>query len=104
MSNRDLFSELSTALTEAREHSEGKLTLRTHHAEKINQLNISPMEIVKIREMFNMSRGLFAQYLHTSVRTLESWEQGRSKPNAQAITLLQLVQHRPETLSYIADL
>jgi putative transcriptional regulator len=51
-----------------------------------------------------MSRGVFANYLHTSVRTLENWEQGRSAPNSQAITLLKLVQSHPETLSHIAAL
>lgn len=30
MSNRDLFSALSSALVEAKEHSEGKVTLKTH--------------------------------------------------------------------------
>jgi putative transcriptional regulator len=29
MSKRDLFVELSTSLSEAKEHSEGKLTLKT---------------------------------------------------------------------------
>jgi DNA-binding transcriptional regulator YiaG len=28
-----------------------------------------------------MSRGVFASLLHTSSRTLENWEQGRSAPN-----------------------
>ncbi len=39
-----------------------------------------------------MSRGVFANLLHTSSRTLENWEQGRSSPNGQAITLLKLIQ------------
>ena len=30
MSKRDLFAELATSLNEAKEHSEGKLTLKTH--------------------------------------------------------------------------
>jgi len=51
-----------------------------------------------------MSRGLFARYLHTSSRTLENWEQGRSSPNGQATTLLRLVQNHPETLTKIASL
>ena len=51
-----------------------------------------------------MSRGVFANYLHTSVRTLENWEQGRSVPNGQAVTLLKLVKSHPETLSHIAAL
>ncbi|MCG7490655.1 transcriptional regulator [Vibrio sp. Of14-4] len=104
MSNRDLFAELSSALSEAKQHSEGKLTLKTYQVDDINELNISPEEILSLREQFNMSRGVFARLLHTSSRTLESWEQGRSAPNGQAVTLLKLVQRYPETLSQIAEL
>lgn len=36
MSNRDLFSESSSALVEAKEHSEGKVTLKTHiHSNRV---------------------------------------------------------------------
>ncbi len=104
MSNRDLFKELNSALAEAKEHSEGKKTLRTQKISDSSDLVITPDEIVSIREMFNMSRGVFASLLHTSVRTLENWEQGRSAPNGQAITLLKLVQRYPETLNHIAEL
>ena len=104
MSNRDLFAELSSALVEAKDHSQGKLTLRTHKISVNSELGISPVEIIGIREQFNLSRGVFAQLLHTSSRTLENWEQGRSSPNGQAITLLKLVQRHPETLTQIAEL
>ncbi|PCJ31872.1 MAG: transcriptional regulator [Gammaproteobacteria bacterium] len=104
MSNRDLFAELSSALVEVKQHSEGKLTLKTHQLNDTSVLDISPDEIVNIREEFNMSRGVFARLLHTSSRTLENWEQGRSTPNGQAITLLKLVQRHPETLTHIAGL
>ncbi|MGO2129559.1 MAG: helix-turn-helix domain-containing protein [Pseudoalteromonas prydzensis] len=104
MSNRDLFSELSTALVDAKAHSQGKLTLRTHTVGDASDLAISPDEIINIREAFNMSRGVFANLLHTSARTLENWEQGRSAPNGQAVTLLKLVQRHPETLNHIAEL
>lgn len=104
MSNRDLFTELNSALIEAKEHSEEKLTLKTYHVNDVSELDISPNEIVHIREKFNMSRGVFASLLHTSSRTLENWEQGRSAPNGQAITLLKLVQRHPETLTHIAEL
>ncbi len=104
MSKRNLFEELSTALVEAKQHSEGKLTLRTHVVQRTGAPEIKPQEILTIREMFNMSRGVFARHLHTSARTLESWEQGRTTPNGQAVTLLRLVQRHPETLSYIAEL
>lgn len=104
MSSRDLFAELNTALAEAKAHFEGKLTLKSHQVAEVRELSISPDEIASIREQFNMSRGVFARVLHTSARTLENWEQGRSVPNDQAITLLKLVQRHPETLSYISEL
>lgn len=104
MNNRNLFVELTSALAEVKAHSEGKLTLKTHQINDVSELNISPDEIINIREQFNMSRGVFARLLHTSSRTLENWEQGRSAPNGQAITLLRLVQRHPETLSHIAEL
>ncbi len=104
MNKRNLFDELHTALSEAKKHDEGQLTLRTHQIAQPTALTITPGEIRNIRDQFNMSRQVFARYLHTSSRTLENWEQGRSKPNEQAITLLHLVKNHPETLSYIADL
>lgn len=104
MSNRDLFAELSDSLVEAKEHSAGKLTLKTHSVDGVAELSISPEEIVHLRENFNMSRGVFARLMHTSARTLENWEQGRSAPNGQAITLFKLVQQHPETLTHIAHL
>ena len=105
MNSRDLFAELTTALVEAKQHSEGKLTLKTHSPKQEEQaLAILPYEIVHIREQFNMSQGVFARLLHTSARTLANWEQGRSVPNRQAVTLLKLVKHHPETLNYIAGL
>ena len=104
MSSRNLFSELSLSLSEAKEHSKGKLTLKTVKIESTNKFVILPSEITNIRKKFNMSQGVFAKYLHTSPRTLENWEQGRSSPNGQATTLLRLVQNHPETLSQIAAL
>ena len=104
MRKRNLFSELSSALIDAKLHSEDKLTLKTHVIEIPHELDITPREIVDLREKFNMSRGIFAKYLHTSSRTLENWEQGRSKPNEQAVTLLKLVKSHPETLAHIAAL
>lgn len=50
------------------------------------------------REQLNCSRAFFAQRLCMNERTLEGWEQGRSKPNSQAAVLLLLVRHFPDTL------
>ena len=104
MNKRDLFSELSSALSDAKKHDQGKLTLKSHKIAVPAELAISPEEIKEIRQIYKMSRQVFARYLHISSRTLENWEQGRSKPNEQAITLLHLVKRHPETLSHIAAL
>ncbi len=104
MSKRNLFEELSTALNEAKKYDTGKLTLKTHHVSIPENIVITPEEIKSIRRQYNMSRQVFARYLHTSSRTLENWEQGRSKPNEQAVTLLYLVKKHPETLLNIAEL
>jgi putative transcriptional regulator len=104
MSKRDLFAEISSALSDAKQHDYGKLTLKTHKVNIPAELAISPIEIKEIRQKYKMSRQVFARYLHTSSRTLENWEQGRSKPNEQAVTLLHLVKMHPETLSHIAEL
>jgi DNA-binding transcriptional regulator YiaG len=50
------------------------------------------------REKFECSRALFARRLCMNERTLEKWEQGRAKPNAQAAVLMLLVHHYPDTL------
>lgn len=97
MNKRNLFEELKQGLQEAREHDQGKLTLRSYEIEK-NDMEITATEIRAIREQFNMSRAVFASCLHISLRTLEKWEQGLSKPNAQAITLLKLTAKYPDTL------
>ena len=54
--------------------------------------------INETREQLNCTRAMFAQRLCMNERTLEGWEQGRAKPNAQAAVLLLLVRHFPDTL------
>jgi putative transcriptional regulator len=41
-------------------------------------------------------------YLRTNVRTLENWEQGWAKPNAQAALLINLVKRYPDTVERLA--
>jgi putative transcriptional regulator len=61
-------------------------------------------ELTKVRGDMKLSRSLFARYLRTNVRTLENWEQGRAKPNAQAALLIRLVQRYPDTVRRLAEI
>lgn len=99
---RDLFAEIGegiAALTEARE---GKRTLRTHAVEYKPAPKVTPKQLIRVREKLNLSRALFAAYLRTNARTLENWEQGRAKPNAQAALLINLVKAYPDTVQRLA--
>ncbi|MGQ0749253.1 MAG: helix-turn-helix domain-containing protein [Betaproteobacteria bacterium] len=99
---RDLFAELSEGMTALAEERQGKRTLRTHAAEFKPAPEITPRELVRVRRNLRLSRALFAVYLRTNVRTLENWEQGRAKPNAQAALLINLVKRFPDTVERLA--
>ena len=99
---RNVFAELTEGMTALAESREGKRTLRTHLVEFKPAPTITPTELIRVRESLNMSRALFAVYLRTNVRTLENWEQGRAKPNAQAALLINLVKRFPDTVQRLA--
>lgn len=99
---RDLFAELSEGMTALAEARQGKRTLRTHAAEFKPAPDVTPRELVRVRQKLKLSRALFAVYLRTNPRTLENWEQGRAKPNAQAALLINLVKRYPDTVKRLA--
>lgn len=99
---RDLFTELGEGITALAEAREGKRTLRTHAVEYKPAPKVTPKQLIRVREQLNLSRALFAAYLRTNVRTLENWEQGRAKPNAQAALLINLVKVYPDTVQRLA--
>ncbi|MCZ7564369.1 MAG: transcriptional regulator [Burkholderiales bacterium] len=99
---RDVFAELTEGMVALAESREGKRTLRTHAVEFKPAPTVTPKELVRVRKNLNMSRALFAVYLRTNVRTLENWEQGRAKPNAQAALLINLVKLFPDTVQRLA--
>lgn len=104
MKKRNLFDEISEGLTALSEERSGKRTLRTHAVKFRPAPSITARELAKVRRDMNLSRALFAGYLRTNVRTVENWEQGRAKPNAQAALLIRLVQRYPETVNRLADI
>lgn len=101
---RDLFAELSEGMDALADERQGKRTLRTHAMEFKPAPNLTPKEVIRVRKNLKLSRALFAVYLRTNVRTLENWEQGRAKPNAQAALLINLVKHYPDTVQRLASL
>ena len=99
---RSLFAELTEGMTALAESRKGKHTLRTHSVAYKPAPKITPEELIEVRQHLHISRALFAVYLRTNPRTLENWEQGRAKPNAQAALLINLVKRYPDTVERLA--
>ena len=101
---RDLFSEIMEGFEALADQRAGKRTLRTHVVKAKPPPAITARELVKLRKDMKLSRGLLAGFLRTNTRTLENWEQGRAKPNAQAALLIRLVQKYPDTIQRLAEI
>ncbi len=101
---RDLFSELSEGVSALSDARQGKRTLRTHVVENRPAPTVTPKELIRLRDDLKLSRALFAAYLRINVRTLENWEQGRARPNAQAALLIHLVKRYPDIVKRLASI
>ena len=102
MRKRDLFAEITEGFEALAEERAGKLTLRTHEVEWLPTPEVTADELVALRTRLHLSRPVFARYLRTNPRTLENWEQGRARPNAQAALLIRLVERYPDTAERLA--
>jgi putative transcriptional regulator len=101
---RSLFGEIAEGLGALADERKGIRTLRTHKVVVRELPEVTPAQLVQLRGKLKVSRPVLAAYLRTNVRTLENWEQGRAKPNGQAVLLIRLVQRYPDTLERLAAL
>jgi putative transcriptional regulator len=104
MKKRNLFADISEGFVALADGRAGRLTLRTSAVEIKQAVEISASDLLALRERLRLSRPILAAYLRTNPRTLENWEQGRAKPNAQAALLIRLVEKFPDTVERIAAL
>lgn len=102
MKKRNLFAEITEGFVALENARLGKQTLRTHEVELNPAPEVTAVEVQALRERLHLSRPVFARYLRTNPRTLENWEQGRAKPNAQAALLIRLVEKFPDTVERLA--
>jgi len=104
MKKRNLFLELTQGIEEIKKHSKGKITLREYKIEGQFTPAVTSTMIREVRDSLNLSRAVFAHQLCVSPRTLEKWEQGISKPNVQAATLILLVSKYPDSIERLNSL
>ena len=101
---RSLMTELTEGFVALADQRSGKRTLRTHIVQSKATPKVSAKELSALRARMNLSRALFAKYLRINVRTLENWEQGRARPNAQAALLIRMVERYPDTVERLANI
>lgn len=102
MKKRNLFAEIVEGFDALSDARVGKQTLRTHEVDIHPTPEVTAEELLALRERLNLSRPMFARYLRINPRTLENWEQGRARPNAQAALLIRLVEKFPDTVERLA--
>lgn len=53
--------------------------------------DLSPREIKSLRLRENVSQGVFALYLNTSISTIQQWERGNKHPRGIALKMLNII-------------
>jgi putative transcriptional regulator len=85
------FDELKAAIKMMAKHMRG---------EKVAGLRIYEVpetDVRAIREAAAVSQAEFARLIGINVRTLQNWEQGRSRPTGAARALLKIVALNPKS-------
>ena len=80
-------------LKEAIAHARGEITLPAYHYDVPG-----PVDVKAIRAKLGLSQSKFAFRYGFSVRTLQDWELGRSKPPSAARAYLIVIDRYPNTV------
>lgn len=110
---RDIFTELVEGFESLSAEREGIVKLRHH--KKVTKRDMgeiaihakivpfSANEVKQLRESLNLSQPVLASYLRVNPRTLQNWEQGKSKPNDQASVLMRMVKKDKKVLKLLEE-
>lgn len=93
----DYYTALMGSLNEAIQFAEGdqkKGTVRTLKFKPLPQF--TNQEVKSIREATHLSGAAFARVIGVSVKTVESWESGKSIPNGPSQRFLEQLKNDPK--------
>ena len=85
------FDQLVKGVHEMKRHMDGKAVRGARTSE------LAEPDIRSIREVAKISQSQFAKLIGVSVRTLQNWEQHRTRPTGPARALLKIVASDPKS-------
>lgn len=85
------FDQLVKGVREMKRHMKGKAVRGARTSE------LAEPDIRSIREVAKISQFQFAKLIGVSVRTLQNWEQHRTRPTGPARALLKIVASDPKS-------
>jgi putative transcriptional regulator len=90
--DRQHFDQLVKGVREMKRHMDGK-SVRGARATEVKEPDARA-----IRKAANISQSQFAKLIGVNVRTLQNWEQHRTRPTGPARALLKIVASNPKSI------
>ena len=91
------FDQLVKGVREMKRHIAGK-SVRGAKTSELPAPNVRT-----IREAANISQSQFAKLIGVNLRTLQNWEQQRTRPTGPAKALLKIVASNPKAIEALHD-
>jgi putative transcriptional regulator len=92
------FDQLVKGVTEMKRHILGKSVRGAIKTELTTEDQKTP-DVRIIREAAHISQSQFAKLIGVNLRTLQNWEQHRTRPTGPARALLKIVAMDPKAIS-----
>jgi putative transcriptional regulator len=91
MMDKGHFEQLVKGVREMKRHMAGKPVRGARES------SVDEPDVRRIREAASISQAQFARLIGVNVRTLQNWEQKRTKPTGPARALLKIVASDPRS-------
>lgn len=89
------FENLIAGVKEMKAHMAGETVASIRITEFAKPKQAQQIEVSQIRESAKLTQTQFAALIGVNVRTLQNWEQARTKPTGSAQALLKIVSYNP---------
>ena len=102
--DKKLFNDLIASIREAGQIARGErkpARVHVYSADRVRQLrkDFKPAQIVKMRRRLRLSQAEFAGMMLLPKATVQSWEQGRRRPEGPALALIKAMSKNPEAVA-----